>query len=136
MVAGLAAERAKKGDIQNLKNLLKEAKTHLKHGVTHWDAFIQMDNHVHMALARIAGNPVYESVLQTVYDNIHRYFSKFLPREEGLLRENYQDLCGIVKAVKKRESGKARLLVQNHVYRFNRLMEEKAEQKRGSSVNE
>ncbi|TET86894.1 MAG: FadR family transcriptional regulator [Desulfobacteraceae bacterium] len=135
IVAGLAVERAKKEDIQYLKNLLAEAKTNLDEGSSHWDDFIQVDNQLHMALAHIAGNPIYESVLQTIYDNIHRYFDQFLPREEEILRENYQDLCEIVKAVEKGQAAQAHLLVQNHVYRFNRLMEERLQQNGDSPVN-
>ncbi len=126
IVAGLAVERTKSEDIQYLKKLLADAKSHLDEGACGWDNFIHVDNQLHMALAHIAGNPIYESILQTVYDNIHRYFDQFLPREEALLRENYQDLCEIVEAVENRQAAQAHLLVQNHVYRFNRLMEEKA----------
>ena len=60
----------------------------------------------------------------------------FLTGKIRLLRENYQDLYQIAEAVKNGQAAKANLLVRNHVYRFNRLMEEKAQQKRGSSVNE
>jgi GntR family transcriptional repressor for pyruvate dehydrogenase complex len=130
MVAGLAAERAKGEDITNLEKLLAEAKTHLDHGISHWDEFIQVDNHLHLTLAHIAGNPIYESVLITVYENIRLYFSRFLPQEEELLRENYQDLCEIVEAVEQGQAAKANFLVQKHVYRFNRLMEENQEQKK------
>ena len=126
IIAGLAVERAKSEDIQYLKKLVADAKTRLDEGVSGWDAFLMVDNQLHMMLAHIAGNPIYESVLQTIYDNIHRYFDQFLPREEGLLRENYQDLCKIVEAVENGQAAQAHLLVQNHVYRFNRLMEERA----------
>ena len=85
-----------------------------------------------MALANIAGNPIYEWVLQTIYDNIHRYFDQFLPREERLLWENYQDLCEIVEAVEKGQAAKAHLLAQNHVYRFNRIMEENEQKSQGA----
>ena len=128
IVAGLAVERVKDKNIQYLKKLLADAKTHLDEGASGWDAFLRVDNQLHMMLAHIAGNPIYESVLQTIYDNIHRYFEQFLPREEGLLRENYRDLCEIVEAVENGQAAQAHLLVQNHVYRFNRLMEERAQQ--------
>jgi len=128
IVADLAVERVKSEDIQYLKKLLADAKAHLDEGASGWDDFIHVDNQLHMALAHIAGNPIYESVLQTIYDNIHRYFDQFLPREENLLRENYRDLCEIVEAVENGQAAQAHLLVQNHVYRFNRLMEERAQQ--------
>ncbi len=130
IVASLAVERAKNEDIKHLKRLLADAKTHLEEGASGWDEFIRVDNKLHMALAHIAGNPIYKWVLRTIYDNIHRYFDQFLPREEEILRENYQDLCEIVKAVEKGQAAQAHLLVQNHVYRFNRLMEENQEQKK------
>ncbi len=125
IVTGLAAERAKKEDIQYLMNLLKEAKIHIDEGVSHWDEFIRVDNTLHMAMAHIAGNPVYQSVLQIVHDNINRYYDQFLPKEEEIMRENYQDLCGIVKAVEDRQAVKSRVLAQDHVHRFYRFMEEK-----------
>ena len=128
IVAGLAVERARKEDIDFLKNLLGEAKAHLDEGASSWNEFLKVDNQLHMALAHIAGNPIYESVLQTIYDNIHRYFDQFLPREEELLRENYRDLSEIVEAVENGQAAQAHLLVQDHVYRFNRLMEERAQQ--------
>lgn len=127
IVAGLAVERAQKGDIEHLKQLLADAKEYLEEGNSGWDAFIQVDNQLHLALARIARNPIYESMLQTIYSNIHYYFDRFLPREERIIRENYRDLCEIVKAVEEGRAFKASLLVQNHVYRSNRLMEENAQ---------
>jgi GntR family transcriptional repressor for pyruvate dehydrogenase complex len=129
IVASLAVERAQKEDIKHLKNLLKVAKRHLDEGAPGWDEFIRVDNQLHMALAHIANNPIYKSILRTIYDHIHRYFDQFLPREKELLKENYQDLCEIVEAVEDGEAAKAHLLVQNHVYRFNRLMEQAAQER-------
>ena len=131
MVAALAVERATKEDVRQLQSLLKEAKAHLDAGTERWDAFIRVDNQIHMALARMARNPVYESVMQTVYDNIHRYFDRFLPRQEDILKENYQDLCEVIQAVEERQASKASLLVQGHVCKFNRLMEKRAQKERG-----
>ena len=123
IVAGLAAKRAKKRDIQQLRELLSEAKACLDEGASEWDAFIRIDNEIHLALARIAGNPVYESILQTIYNNIHLYFDRFLPREERILKQNYRDLRKIVIAVEEGKTAEAHSLVQDHVCRFNRLME-------------
>ena len=132
IVAGLAVERAKKEDVRYLKKLLADAKKHLEEGYSGWDEFIRVDNQFHMALAHFAHNPIYKSVLRMIYDHIHRYFDRFLPREKELLRENYQDLCEIFEAVEKGQAAKAHLLVQNHVYKFNQIMEENAKQMGGS----
>lgn len=124
IVAGLAVERAQEEDIDHLKQLLVEAGECVENGISGWDAFLHVDKRIHMALAQIARNPIYESILRTIYDNIHRYFSKFLPREEELLKEWYRDLFEIVGAVEEGRAFKASLVVQNHVYRSNRVMEE------------
>ena len=121
-VAGLAAERATKADIMKLKGLLAEARNHLERNVSNWEAFVRIDEQVHIALPLITRNPVYTSVLQMVHDNIHRYYESFLPREEHVLWRNYQDLCDIVRAVEQGLAEEARSLAQHHVRRFHRLM--------------
>lgn len=125
LVAALAAERVTKGDVEPLRELLAQAHGYLAHGVSHWDRFIRVDEQVHLALSRITGNPLFASVLKTVHDNIHRYYESFLPGDEGIMRENYQDLCDIVEAVERGHGAKAARLVQAHVRRFNRRMKEK-----------
>jgi len=125
LVASLAAHRAKGKDIVRLRQLLDEAKAYLNEGVSRWDEFIQTDNVLHMTMAHISGNPVYESVLQMVHDNINRYYNRFLEKKREIMEEIYRDLCEIVRAVEEGKSEIARSLVQDHVYRFNRLMEEK-----------
>ena len=121
-VAGLAAERAGKADIRLLKKLLDEAKNYLDEGSSKWEEFVQVDEKMHIALPRIAQNPIYISVLQMVHDNIHRYYLSFLPKEEAVLKENYQDLCGIVQAVEQGQANEARSLAMHHVRRFHRYM--------------
>mgnify|MGYP006269305411 FL=1 len=124
IVAGLAAKKAGKKDVQYLKSLLIEAEAHLKEGPSHWGEFLHVDSMLHMAIARIAGNPIYESVLKTVHDNIHRYYNRFPLKGRDFMRENYKDLYSIVKAVENRQPNKARSLAHNHVKRFNRFVEE------------
>jgi DNA-binding FadR family transcriptional regulator len=41
------------------------------------------------------------------------------------LKENYQDLCDLVKAVEKGQADHARRLARDHVHRFNRYMQSK-----------
>ena len=131
-VAALAAERATKEDIQHLKGLLKEAQKHLEEGASHWDAFIRVDEQLHLALAHITGNPLYISIEQTVHENIHRYYTKFLPWKENVVRENYQDLCDIVAAIEDGNGVRARTLAQSHVYRFHQYMEENVQKAQGT----
>jgi DNA-binding FadR family transcriptional regulator len=122
-VAARAAKRAKKADVGQLTAILRSIRTLLDAREFDWKKVIAEDSEFHLRLARIAGNRVFESILETVYKNISRYFDLFLSRERSLQEKNYQDLCKIVEAIEKRDAEKAGALVQDHVRYFNRIME-------------
>ncbi len=124
-VTSLAAQRAGESDVALLKALLVEAEGYLKKGRSGWDAFIRTDEQLHLALARMSGNVLFLTVLQSLYVNIHTYYVKYLPRNKALLQENLDDLNAIVAAVTSGDSGEARAVAQSHVRRFNSYMEQK-----------
>jgi DNA-binding FadR family transcriptional regulator len=80
---------------------------------------------LHTALARMSGNQLFISVLESVYYNIHTYYENYLPRGKKILQENFGDLRAIVAAVTARDAEGARELAREHVRRFNAYMEEK-----------
>jgi DNA-binding FadR family transcriptional regulator len=123
LVAAKAAQKAKKEDVKQLNISLESMKAHLDATEFNWSEIIKEDNKFHLSLAQIAGNRIFESVLCTIYENIYPYFDRYLSKERGLMEKNYQDLCKIAEAIKKRNSNKARVLVQDHVRRFNLMME-------------
>jgi len=124
-VTALAAERATPDDVALLKNLLAEAEGNLNQGRSGWDAFIRTDEQMHLALARMSGNLLFLTVLQSLYVNIHTYYVKYLPRNKALLKENLDDLTEIVAAIAAHDSLWARNVAQSHVKRFNQYMEQK-----------
>jgi len=123
LVAARAALKAKKEDINQLNAILESIKKHLDSGMFEWDEIMREDSKFHLYLATIAGNRVFESVLFTIYDNINRYFNQFLPRTNRIFLNIYKDLFNITQAIKERDSNKALAIVQNHVKKFNRMME-------------
>jgi DNA-binding FadR family transcriptional regulator len=124
-VAALAAQRAGEADVALLKSLLVEAEGNLGQGRAGWDAFIRTDEQLHLALARMSGNLLFLTVLQSLYINIHTYYVKYLPKDKALLKENLADLCEIVAAIAAHDSVRARSVAQSHVRRFNTYMEQK-----------
>jgi DNA-binding FadR family transcriptional regulator len=128
IVAAHAAERSTKKQIQELNRLLNQAQACVELGGSQRTAFIEIDKQIHMSLADITGNPVYKSVLHSIHENIHRYYDRFLSMESRELQENYQDLCDLVEAVENADSEQARTIAQNHVRRFNRYMQERAQE--------
>jgi DNA-binding FadR family transcriptional regulator len=124
-VAALASTRAGEQDLSALNDLLGVAERYLKEGRKGWDAFVRTDEHIHMTLARMSGNQLFITVLESVYYNIHTYYENYLPWGKALIQENFKDLQEIVAAVTSRDAEKAREAAQGHVRRFNAHMEEK-----------
>jgi DNA-binding FadR family transcriptional regulator len=118
-----AAKIAGKEDIKILKNILAKARAHIKTKPSGWKKFHKMDARFHRVLAKIAGNPLIEANLATVHDNIQIYFHQYLPWSEALLKDNFKDLCDIVEAIEQKDPAGARQLAEDHVTRFNDLME-------------
>ena len=129
IVAAHAAERHTADDIKILRQLLAQAHECVDQGSSQRNAFLNLDKQIHMNMAGITGNPIYISVLHSIHDNIHRYYDRFLAMENHELRENYQDLCGIIQAVENGQADLARKLARNHVLRFSRYVELRAEEK-------
>jgi DNA-binding FadR family transcriptional regulator len=123
LVAARAAGKARRDDIQALEALLGSIRRDLDAEEFDWDAVVKADNQFHFALARIAGNRVFESVVQTIYENIYPYFARFLTRERRLMERNYEDLRRILEALRRRDAARAQRLVQAHVRYFNRMMQ-------------
>ncbi len=122
-VAAKAARNAQTGDLRQLRSILETIRDHLDAKEFNWKEVIVKDSEFHLCLVKIAGNRVFESILDTLYKNINRYFERFLSKGRDLQEKNYQDLCRIVEAVEKRDSKTAQALVQDHVRYFNRIME-------------
>lgn len=124
-VAGLAARRATTADDHLLRGLLAEAESLRNQGLSRWNDFVRVDEQIHMAIARIAGNPLYDFVLKSIHANIHRYYDKFLNVGEHEMEENYQDLRQLIEAVGERQPEKAWALAREHVRRFSAYMQNK-----------
>ena len=125
IVAAHAARNHAPADIQKLKDLLATAHAYINEGSSRRNAFIDIDKQVHLTMAKITGNPVYLSVLNSIHDNIHRYYDRFLSMEKPELEENYNDLCDLVDAIENGDVDLARKVAKQHVQRFNQYMKKR-----------
>ena len=121
-IASLAAQRISNNEAELLLALVETARRYVHGDTADRDAFLETDKRFHRELARISANPVYIFVTETVHENIHRYYDRFLSMKKQELEENLQDLQDIARAVANRKADEARLLAQSHVLRFNRRM--------------
>lgn len=127
LTAYLAAKRATKEDIKKLKILLSKARECYEAGTSHWNKMTEVGTQIHGSLAKITRNPIYIFVHQIIHDNISNYYASFLKKiDDDLYKENYLDLCNIVNAIAEGECEQARDFVLNHVGKFTKVMEEKA----------
>ncbi len=120
--AALATSRAREEDFAHLRDLLAQARKCVEAGESAVDEFLEADKKIHLAFARITGNPIYISVLKTIHANINRYFERFLNMEAQAMKENLADLEAIVAAVIDGRADQARKLSRRHIDRFNRYM--------------
>lgn len=123
IVASLASSRATKDDIDRLTSILVQARECVRKGLSSWNEFISLDNNLHRCLAQIAGNKLYELVLDSVHENISRYYDRLLKKKAALMRENLKDLEDLVEAVSRGEADAAMSIAQDHVRRFDSYME-------------
>lgn len=136
IIAGRAARRATREDIDCLRGLLSEAKALRTNKVFDWKAFMDVDRRMHIAVATIARNAIHESILRTIHDNIHKYHESYLSREKKVIDQNFRDMVDLVNAVAKRDAKKAFLIGKSHVARGMKYMEKMAAEKDGQSVQE
>lgn len=124
-VAALAARHADKEDKKRLEKLLSHSEKLLEAGVDKWEAYVENDRLIHLAIAEIARNKVYLSVVKMVHNNMDNYYDHLPIREEIVLQANYDNLKDIVEAVREGNEKDARALARKHVRLFHRHMDEK-----------
>ena len=117
IVAAHAARNHAPADIQKLKDLLATAHAYINEGSSRRNAFIDIDKQVHLTMAKITGNPVYLSVLNSIHDNIHRYYDRFLSMEKPELEEKNNDLSDLVDAIENGDDDLARKVEKQQVKR-------------------
>jgi DNA-binding FadR family transcriptional regulator len=125
-IAAQAAARRSAADIRKLKDLLAAADACVQDGQRRREEFLEVDKQIHMTIAASTQNPIYQSVLASIHDNIHRYYERFLSMDARELLENHRDLCGLVDAIEKGDAPAARRLAREHIKRFNRYMQDRA----------
>jgi DNA-binding GntR family transcriptional regulator len=113
-VAGLAAERATPGDIDELLNAAELAYTH-GHPIT-YEGYLRGNSAFHLALVRCARNARVEGVVMSALDQHQRPL--YLGLDSGIDAEaSSAEHREIVAAVKTRDAARAIGLMKNHISR-------------------
>jgi DNA-binding FadR family transcriptional regulator len=127
IVTRRAALRADARNTGELRRLLERARVLADEGAAQWDEFMQVDKNIHLALARVGGNPLHHFFLETVHNNLHRYhINTYLPRTAKIVRTTLAELQEIVAAVVQGDADRAERLARDHVRHATAAMEERS----------
>jgi DNA-binding FadR family transcriptional regulator len=129
MVSALAAKRASPEDIDNLKELLKQARSLLGRAESNGDKLLKIDTKLHVAIAAISDNPVFIAVLRMVHENILDRYDWLALKSSYALNSNFKDMEILVQAIENKNIERARLLAQEHVRKCHQYTDSKSNEK-------
>jgi len=117
-VAALATERASTKDIDQLEADLKKAQQLLEKNPPDHIKFWEAESHLHVKMAKLSGNIIYEWVLNAVHTKIHSYVH-FLPTAAEKLKGSVEEWERIFCCMRRGEVSKVRTLVSAHVCHYD-----------------
>lgn len=117
-VAALATERASTKDIDQLEADLKKAQQLLEKNPPDHIKFWEAESHLHVKMAKLSGNIIYEWVLSAVHTKIHSYVH-FLPTSSEKLKNSVNEWERIFYWMRRREVSKVRTLISAHVSSYD-----------------
>ncbi len=117
-IVQIAASKSNDSDINQLEELITDAKICSSRAKRSIRKFIEIDTRFHLKLSMITGNTIYIYMLNSIY-NLNSYFGRFFKIKDDLMEENLQDLIDIVNAVSDRRSSEAKKMSINHIRKFN-----------------
>jgi GntR family transcriptional repressor for pyruvate dehydrogenase complex len=125
LVTARAAQQCRPQDRHTLDELQSQALKLKDQGLKQWTPFMKLDVDIHMAIARIAANPLHYFFLETVHSFFHApNVRAYLPRTQEVMDLTYESLVAIVKAVEQGDSGQAQSQAIEHVRLFFKFMAE------------
>ena len=124
--AAYAAERATEEQITELKNLIGELESLIESPKDEDANFYALELDLHIQLAKISGNPMFEWFSVTVGRNAAA-FSEDLVNQPGKRRIAVEDWRSYIRAVEKREITKAAMIMRAHIIRFGEFLQDARE---------
>jgi GntR family transcriptional repressor for pyruvate dehydrogenase complex len=129
-MAAQAARKATRADANDLRSCVDRIQEYMAAPESLWEQIREEDNKFHRLLSRIAGNRLFESVLDIVYTHFQQYFDQYLPKEERIAKRIHRDLRAITEAIRTGDEREAFSLVQGHIQWFNAAMEKRERHQR------
>lgn len=116
-IAEIACKRADENDIAKMERALILMEETLKHP----DEQVDADSNFHLALSEATQNFVFVSLMETNL-NMYRQVRKQTLQTEIRYKESLQEHRDILNAIKKKDAGKAKEAMQNHLLRLRKTI--------------
>lgn len=113
-----AAKKFNDPDLHQLKKILEDVKKYAAGKGKSIKQFIEADTTFHLKLCSIAGNPLYDQLLNAIYRS-KNYYKRFYILKNEVIEENIQDLTDIFFAFSNGRSTDAKRLSKQHIRKFN-----------------
>lgn len=125
-IVAYAVERATEAQISALREAVDKLEDFLDaHGGC--TEFYQMELNIHVELAKISGNPLFEWLAKAFQQNAASYsetFSGFLEyTSKDYSQKGVEDWRQLLDAMEKREVFRATMIMNNHTYQFSMIIQ-------------
>lgn len=117
--AAYAIERATDENIAEMKKLLEEGRKTLNNESEIYQQFLEWELDMHLTLARISRNPLFEWLSGAIYIDYSPYRS-MMKKDPKASEASLNDWMEIVDAMEKREAMRGIGIVREHIARFKR----------------
>ena len=121
-IAEIASLRATKASQAELKELLQTAEAMVAGGTSRWIEFINIDQEIHKTISKMTNNYLYQSILETIQENIMEYYKSKPKITELIMKENYLDLKNIINAICENDVIACKNHLLSHVRRVHQFI--------------
>jgi len=120
-VAELATRRASKENLKKLEYIFLQSKPLFDKEELDYDEILELENELHLELARLSGNALCAGILETVHTAlVFPSYKNDLVNDSYVIRA-FKDWEKILKAINEKRAAYARQLIIEHVELFSQL---------------
>ncbi len=120
IIAAHAAERATPDDIENMEQLLNEGFKFIKSEQNEFTKFLQWERNMHVELARISGNPIFEWLSGTFVSDLAPYRKSLSLHHTRL--DILNDWRDIIEAIKNGEVMEVVSIIRVHIAKRSKFL--------------
>jgi len=120
----IVVDNVTRKDLRRLNQFRAKFRKCLNRGSEGWKDFLKTEVELRRMIISLAKNKAFEAVLRAIHDNIFEYGSYYLPGNNALIQEAYDDWMKILDAIESGDKDTAEKVTRDHIERFSIHLEE------------